>query len=466
MFNARIPRAAGDDEPPDAGRRGFGRRRLAAGLALASALAVGLAMMVAQQPAQALTSIDGQWTVVHGGTGLITMNTDGTYTSTCEVYPDYPDAWCPAPSGTFQFSTLSTASVTFTGTDGSTHSYRVSGPVSSPDTITSVFGSRTYSPLVMKPGSDFVCTVWSGTGTSFTQWGISPEVWYDADSELLYATGSNDLVGPKNIDTQVNLAETAPNYFQNGPCAGPDPNLTMASFIHIDSVRDTSVSSTTATWAPQATITIKDLAGDPAPDTTVSGTFSDDSGATLQQNTCVTAADGSCTLGGFTLDDSETSTQLYVYSVTKSGASFNQPVSSDPTAPSIKILTLNEPSGPAPTPTPTPVTYHVGDLDNVTIPSSSRNWKPLVTATVLDENGVAVAGATVSGTFTDNKGTVTCTTTADGTCTLGNVTLRQSVTSTVFTVTDVVESSSVYASGSNSDPDGDSNGTVISIPRP
>ena len=43
------------------------------------------------------------------------------------------------------------------GADGSTHSYRVSGLVSSPDTITSMFGSRTYSPLVMKPGNKFTC---------------------------------------------------------------------------------------------------------------------------------------------------------------------------------------------------------------------------------------------------------------------------------------------------------------------
>ena len=63
-----------------------------------------------------------------------------------------------APSGTFQYSTQSTASVTFNGADGSTNSYRVSGLVSSPDTITSMFGSRTYSPLVMKKGTKFVCT--------------------------------------------------------------------------------------------------------------------------------------------------------------------------------------------------------------------------------------------------------------------------------------------------------------------
>ena len=61
-------------------------------------------MMAAPPPAQAVTAIDGQWTVVHGGTGQISLNADGTYTSTCQVYPNYEDAWCPphrrAPSNT------------------------------------------------------------------------------------------------------------------------------------------------------------------------------------------------------------------------------------------------------------------------------------------------------------------------------------------------------------------------------
>ncbi|WP_308467961.1 hypothetical protein [Rathayibacter soli] len=432
---------------------------MAAVLALASALAMGVAMMAAPQSAHATSAIDGQWTVVHGGTGQVSLNADGTYTSTCQVNPDYADAWCPAPSGTFQYSTMSTASVTFTGADGSTTSYRVSGLVSSPDTITSVFGSRTYSPLVMKKGNNFVCTDWSGTGTSFTQWGISPEVQYDAASSLLYATGSHDLIGPNTIDTQVNLAETAPDYFQTGSCAGGTYTLTLASFIHVDSFSDATVgSSTPGTWTPQATVAIKDLAGVPVSGATV-GAYS----AAVSMTSCITSADGTCTLSGATLADTVTSVDLRIIStgVVKAGTQFMQ----YPAPSSLLYLTINQPTGS--TPPPASAVDHIGDLDNATTAVSSKNqWRPQVTATVLDAAGVAVSGATVSGTFTNYKGTVTCVTAADGTCTLGNISFPTRTTSTVFTVTNVVKASSTYAPTANTDPDGDSNGTTITVNRP
>lgn len=54
-------------------------------LGFSSVLAVGLAMMGSPLPAQALTSLDGSWTVVHGGTGQLSHNANGTNTSTCRV---------------------------------------------------------------------------------------------------------------------------------------------------------------------------------------------------------------------------------------------------------------------------------------------------------------------------------------------------------------------------------------------
>jgi hypothetical protein len=465
MFTSLVPRIAGGDEPPDASRHRLGRRRLGAVLAVVSALAMGFAMMSAPQPAEALTSIDGQWTVVHGGTGQISLNTDGTYTSTCEVYPNYDDAWCPpAPSGTFQYSTQSVASVTFNGADGSTNSFRASGLVSSPDTITSMFGSTTYSPLVMKRGTKFVCTVW---GDNAYRMKGSPLVTVEqgAHGDILYATGSHDLLGPAIADNTVDLAETAPNYFQNGGCDGPDPELTMASFIHIETLVDASVSYSTATWVPQATVTVRDLAEAPASGATVGATFSDAAGTELLRTSCVTAADGTCTLTGPTVDGSITSTQLGVSSVTKAGSRFIQLYSSDPEAPSVRSLTLDEPS--TLTPPPTTTTHHVGDLDNTTdTAASSKKWQPQVTVTVLDPSGAVVAGATVSGTFSGHNGTLTCTTAANGICVLGNFTLNRSASSTVFTVTDIVKESSTYQPTANRDPDGDSDGTSITVNRP
>lgn len=452
MFTSLVPRIAGDDEPPDASRHRRRRSRLGAILAVASALAMGFAMMAAPPPAQALSSIDGQWTVVHGGTGQISLNADGSYTSDCQVNPDYEDAWCPAPSGTFRYSTQSTASVTFTGADGSTTSYRVSGLVSSPDTITSMFGSRTYSPLVMKKGAEFTCTDWSGTGTSFTQWGISPLVEYDAASNLLYATGSHQLLGPKDINTQVNLSETAPNYFQSGYCDSFGPA------IHV-SLSDASTDSPFAdgTWIPRATITVTDLAGDPVYDTYVTGAFPNPYGMTYNFN-CET---GTCTVPGYALADSIPSTVFTVVSVSRGDGQF--PIAEGD---SLQLTVYNpDESVPTPTPTPTPVTHHVVDLDDVTMVSSG-GWQPQVAVTVRDSNGLDVEGATVSGTFSGQIGTATCTTGAYGECTLVGDSLKQKVKSAAFTVTNVVAASSTYAATANSDPEGDSDGTSITINRP
>jgi hypothetical protein len=433
MFTSLVPRIAGDDEPPDASRHRLGRRRLGAVLAVVSALAMGFAMMSAPQPAEALTAIDGQWTVVHGGTGQISLNSDGTYSSTCEVNPDYEDAWCPpAPSGTFQYSTQSTASVTFNGADGSTNSYRVSGLVSSPDTITSYFGSRTYSPLVMKRGTEFLCTDWGG---SYSFKG-TPLAEYDAASGLLYATGSHELI------TGATLAETAPNYFQNGNCDA------YAPVLHVDSVIDVSVLADPGTWAPKATVTIKDQAGAAVSDATVTGGSTWGGGV----STCVTVADGTCTISAVDLAESVTWTRFDAYLVEKSGSLFDG---------NVVTLMLYVPGTTA----PEPLTHHVVDLDDVTTVSSG-GWQPQVAVTVRDSIGLDVAGATVSGTFSGQIGTVTCTTGAYGECILVGDSLKNKVKSAVFTVTNVVAASSAYAATANIDVEGDSDGTSITINRP
>jgi hypothetical protein len=324
MFDALTARSLIKDEPPDGPRRRVVGRRLGAILAVAAALAMSFAMMAAPQSAEAVTSIDGQWTVVHGGTGNISFNSNGTYTSTCQVYPNYPDAWCPAPSGTFQYGTLRTASVTFTGTDGSTTSYRVSGDVSSPDTITSLFGSTTYSALVMKKGTAFVCTGWGDNGYRMVG---SPLVEYDAVNDILYATGSHENLGPANADNSVSLAETAPNYFRSGGCDSFGPA------VHI-SLRDASTLSpySTGGWIPTVNITVTDLHGAPILGAYVHGTFAGQSDFYFD---CTST--GTCTASGYTLADSVPSTVFTVLAVTRDG-SF--PISSRDSL----QLTVNNPS--------------------------------------------------------------------------------------------------------------------------
>ena len=450
MFSYLAASAPGNGEPPDASRRREPWRRLGFLLALGSALALTIVMMAPPQPAQAMSAIDGQWTVSHGGTGQLTLNADRTYTSTCQVYPNYEDAWCPDTSGTFLYSS---GYVDFHGADGSIASYRVGGLVTSPDIIMSYFGSRTNSPLVMTKGTEFTCTDWYLPARVSP---ANPLLKYDAATGHFYLTGSHEQA------TSQTVAETAPQYFQNGSCDSHAPA------VHIDSLADATVSSPPGTWAPQVMVTMKDRVGVPASGVTVNATFQNPTGDPdnpyyYQKLQCVTVADGTCIFGGFTITTSTMKTiEFKVWSASKAGSLW---IEGKQFMLLTNALAVSAPT-PTPTPTPIPATHHVGDLDNASTATSSTTWLPRVTVTILDANGAPVVGANVMGTFSRHTGWVTCTSQADGTCTLGYFSFSRSVKSTVVTVTKVVAVSSTYAPKTNSDPDGDSNGTTITLTRP
>ena len=115
------------------------------------------------------------------------------------------------------------------------------------------------------------------------------------------------------------------------------------------------------------------------------------------------------------------------------------------------------------TPCPPDLNMHVGDLDGVT----QGNWKALVTVTVHDDNEAAVESASVTGTWTEagNNPETSCTTAADGTCTLDSKNIGAGTPSTIFEVTDVTHASYTYESGDNHDEaDGDDGtGTTLTV---
>ena len=108
---------------------------------------------------------------------------------------------------------------------------------------------------------------------------------------------------------------------------------------------------------------------------------------------------------------------------------------------------------------------HVADLDAVkTI--ASKNWKVTITIKVVDANGAAVSGATVTGAWSGGTtGTVTCTTGVAGTCSVSTANMKLTKTSVTYTVTNVAATGYTYNAAENSDPDGDSTGTVITISK-
>jgi hypothetical protein len=109
----------------------------------------------------------------------------------------------------------------------------------------------------------------------------------------------------------------------------------------------------------------------------------------------------------------------------------------------------------------TAATMHIADLDASAV-STGRTWTATVTMTARDDAGALVAGATVSGTWM--RGNVAmCTTDGSGTC---SVVTRTKAKREQFTVTDMTHSSLTYDPSANADPDGDSDGTVITIKKP
>jgi hypothetical protein len=89
----------------------------------------------------------------------------------------------------------------------------------------------------------------------------------------------------------------------------------------------------------------------------------------------------------------------------------------------------------------------------------------MVTVTVHDADHNPVASATVSGSWNYGwSGDEQCTTNSSGQCQLGHYYLFSD--STTFTVESVSHASLSYQAGDNHDPDGDSDGTAITVSRP
>ena len=122
---------------------------------------------------------------------------------------------------------------------------------------------------------------------------------------------------------------------------------------------------------------------------------------------------------------------------------------------------------PTPTPTPGGASMHVGDLDGSGVAAPRGRWDATVTITVHDATENPVAGATVDGTWGDGaSGGASCVTDADGQCSVTKGNIKGNVTSVTFTVDGVIASGYTYDAGANHDPEGDSDGTSITVLQP
>jgi serine protease AprX len=119
---------------------------------------------------------------------------------------------------------------------------------------------------------------------------------------------------------------------------------------------------------------------------------------------------------------------------------------------------------PPPPPPPPVTTSHVGDIDPGSTWVTTKRWRAAATITVHDQDHGALEGVVVSGTW-GSKSTDQCTTNANGKCQVAKRFPKRRA-SVKFTVTDLQLSDYTYDPTANHDPDGNSDGTVVTVVRP
>jgi hypothetical protein len=116
--------------------------------------------------------------------------------------------------------------------------------------------------------------------------------------------------------------------------------------------------------------------------------------------------------------------------------------------------------------TPTPTSMSVVDLDGASVSARGGKWRADVTITVRDDLGDPVAGAAVSGAWSNGtNGSGNCTTNGSGLCVASKGGLKSNVSSVTFSVTGI-SGSLTYDQYGNTDPDTDSDGTTIMVLKP
>lgn len=130
------------------------------------------------------------------------------------------------------------------------------------------------------------------------------------------------------------------------------------------------------------------------------------------------------------------------------------------------VLTVTDDSGDtgtaAITVTVTPRVTHVGDLDTAKT-VRNQSWDAFFTVTVHDAAHQPVANAFVVGVWSTGNGG--CTTNNLGACTIALLGLANSTSSMTFEVYHVYSGAATYSAAGNHDPEGETDGTRVTIRR-
>jgi cyanophycinase len=263
-----------------------------------------------------------------------------------------------------------------------------------------------------------------------------------------------------------------PTATATGPTQTPTPTLTPTNTpppvnneMHIASIAMSVVPAGNNRFRAQALVTVADANNLPVNGATVTGNFTGDSSGSASG---VTNASGQVTLLS-PIKQNGANWTFCVTNVTKASWAYNAAANVE-TCDSTGGGPTAIPTPTLPTPTATPggsTTMHIGDLDGSSVPGTPGRWDATILITVHDASHNPVAGVTVTGVWSNGAtGTSSCITNASGQCSVTKIGTRTTVNSVAFTVTNATHSSLTYQPTSNHDPDGDSNGTAITVNKP
>jgi hypothetical protein len=123
-------------------------------------------------------------------------------------------------------------------------------------------------------------------------------------------------------------------------------------------------------------------------------------------------------------------------------------------------------SGPGGDPPPPATPVHVGDLD-ASSASGKGSWTAKVAIWVHASDESLVGGVTVTGAWSGGySGTISCMTDSSGRCQVATGDVAKKNGSVDFAVSKLDKAGYAYQSSSNHDPDGDSNGTSMTVNKP
>jgi hypothetical protein len=242
--------------------------------------------------------------------------------------------------------------------------------------------------------------------------------------------------------------------------------------MHVGDLDGSSTAAPRNRWNASVTITVHDETEAPVANATVDGTWS---GGVTGGASCVTGASGQCSVSKTNIKGNVASVTFTVDDVTHTSNTYDSGANHDPDGDSdgTSIIVYKEgPPTPTPIPTSTPtpgpgVEMHVGDLDSSSVAAPRNRWEAVVTITVHDAAENPVENATVEGAWSDGaSGGASCVTDASGQCSVTKGNIKGNVSSVTFTVGNITLAGSTYDAGANHDPDGDSDGTAITVPQP